>query len=165
MVHYILNPLMKKENVSFIRYDIHHALPSTANALIGRAAHIAVLDSELFIEKFLLVVGSKYFQWYLTCEREREYHQNWKSGQPSNATITTYDDRFTDLFHLIRKKKTKSHFRCFSTLWFHIYLSIYLLTDWLIYLFKFLFLSDLYIVISLIDYHFFLIVTIFVWRV
>ena len=62
MVHYILNPLLKKENVSFIRYDIHHALPSTANALIGRAAHIAVLDSELFIEKFLLVVGSKYFQ-------------------------------------------------------------------------------------------------------
>jgi len=62
MVHYILNPLLKKDNVTFIRYDIHHALPSTANALIGRAAHIAVLDSELFIEKFLLVVGSKYFQ-------------------------------------------------------------------------------------------------------
>lgn len=66
MVHYILNPLLKKENVSFVRYDIHHALPSTANALIGRAAHIAVLDSELFIEKFLLVVGSKYFQWQLS---------------------------------------------------------------------------------------------------
>ena len=62
MVHYILNPLMNNENVTVVRYDIHHALPSTANALIGRAAHIAVLDSELFIEKFLLVVGSKYLQ-------------------------------------------------------------------------------------------------------
>jgi hypothetical protein len=53
---------MNNDKVTVVRYDIHHALPSTANALIGRAAHIAVLDSELFIEKFLLVVGSKYFQ-------------------------------------------------------------------------------------------------------
>lgn len=62
MVQHILGPLINSENVTFIRYDIHHALPSTANALIGRAAHIAVLDSEIFIEKFLLVVASKYFQ-------------------------------------------------------------------------------------------------------
>jgi len=62
MVHHILAPLVNNDKVSLIRYDIHHALPSTANSLIGRAAHIAVLDSELFIEKFLLVVGSKYFQ-------------------------------------------------------------------------------------------------------
>lgn len=62
MVHNILGPIMNNDNVTLVRYDIHHALPSTANALIGRAAHIAVLDSELFIEKFLLVVGSKYFQ-------------------------------------------------------------------------------------------------------
>ncbi|XP_032776599.2 LOW QUALITY PROTEIN: protein FAM135A [Daphnia magna] len=62
MVHNILGPLMNNDKVTVVRYDIHHALPSTANALIGRAAHIAVLDSELFIEKFLLVVGSKYFQ-------------------------------------------------------------------------------------------------------
>ena len=27
----------------------------------GRAAHIAVLDSELFIEKFLLIAVQKYF--------------------------------------------------------------------------------------------------------
>ena len=64
MVHNILGPLMNNDKVTLVRYDIHHALPSTANALIGRAAHIAVLDSELFIEKFLLVVGSKYFQWF-----------------------------------------------------------------------------------------------------
>jgi hypothetical protein len=28
----------------------------------GRAAHIAVLDSELFIEKFLVIAALKYFQ-------------------------------------------------------------------------------------------------------
>lgn len=47
--------------LTIARFDVHHALPHSANALIGRAAHIAVLDSELFIEKFLLVAGLKYF--------------------------------------------------------------------------------------------------------
>lgn len=62
MVHNILYPVMSSSGVSLVRYDVHHALPATANALIGRAAHIAVLDSELFIEKFLLVAGLKYFR-------------------------------------------------------------------------------------------------------
>ncbi|XP_015174355.1 PREDICTED: uncharacterized protein LOC107065298 isoform X2 [Polistes dominula] len=62
MVHNILYPVMSASGVSLVRYDVHHALPPTANALIGRAAHIAVLDSELFIEKFLLVAGLKYFR-------------------------------------------------------------------------------------------------------
>ncbi|XP_074110835.1 protein FAM135A [Cotesia typhae] len=62
MVHNILYPIMSASGVSLVRYDVHHALPPTANALIGRAAHIAVLDSELFIEKFLLVAGLKYFR-------------------------------------------------------------------------------------------------------
>ncbi|KAG5336661.1 F135A protein, partial [Acromyrmex charruanus] len=62
MVHNILYPVMSAPGVSLVRYDVHHALPPTANALIGRAAHIAVLDSELFIEKFLLVAGLKYFR-------------------------------------------------------------------------------------------------------
>ncbi|KAL7302759.1 hypothetical protein TKK_0004804 [Trichogramma kaykai] len=62
MVHNILYPIMSTPGVSLVRYDVHHALPPTANALIGRAAHIAVLDSELFIEKFLLVTGLKYFK-------------------------------------------------------------------------------------------------------
>lgn len=62
MVHNILSPILAKTELNLIRYDIHHALPNTANALIGRAAHIAVLDSELFIEKFMLVVGVKYFR-------------------------------------------------------------------------------------------------------
>lgn len=63
MVHNILYPIISKPEITFVRYDVHHALPNTANSLIGRAAHIAVLDSELFIEKFLVVTGLKYFRW------------------------------------------------------------------------------------------------------
>lgn len=64
MVHNILSPIISKQDpVNFSRFDVHHALPRITNAsvFIGRAAHIAVLDSELFIEKFLLVTGLKYF--------------------------------------------------------------------------------------------------------
>lgn len=62
MVQNILAPVMSKSDTTLARYDIHHALPNTAiGTMIGRAAHIAVLDSELFIEKFLLVAGLKYF--------------------------------------------------------------------------------------------------------
>ncbi|KAL0166895.1 hypothetical protein M9458_038739, partial [Cirrhinus mrigala] len=49
-------------NCRLIRQNVFHALPNTANTLIGRAAHIAVLDSELFLEKFLLVAGLNYFK-------------------------------------------------------------------------------------------------------
>ncbi|XP_074025600.1 protein FAM135A isoform X3 [Leptinotarsa decemlineata] len=62
MVHNILSPIIAQKELKFVRYDIHHALPNTANALIGRAAHIAVLDSELFVEKFMVIVGIKYFR-------------------------------------------------------------------------------------------------------
>ena len=62
MVHNIVSPMVNNSECSLIRFDIHHALPSNTNALIGRAAHIAVLDSELFIEKFLIISGLKYFQ-------------------------------------------------------------------------------------------------------
>ncbi|PIK43011.1 hypothetical protein BSL78_20128 [Apostichopus japonicus] len=44
------------------RYDVHHNLQTSANTLIGRAAHIAFLDSELFLEKFLMVSAVKYFK-------------------------------------------------------------------------------------------------------
>ena len=57
-----MSPIVNRPGVTLVRYDIHHALPSNTNALIGRAAHIAVLDSELFIEKFLIVTALKYFQ-------------------------------------------------------------------------------------------------------
>lgn len=62
MVNNILQPIVYKNDVRVIRYDVFHALANTANSLIGRAAHIAVLDSELFIEKFILVSALKYFQ-------------------------------------------------------------------------------------------------------
>ena len=66
MVTNILGPLVlpkqQTTTTTLVRYDVHHALPSNTNALIGRAAHIAVLDSELFIEKFLVTSALKYFQ-------------------------------------------------------------------------------------------------------
>lgn len=62
MVDNILSPIVNNPDVTLIRYDIHHALPSnTTNTFIGRAAHIAVLDSELFIEKFIMISAIKYF--------------------------------------------------------------------------------------------------------
>ena len=61
MVHNIITPILARTELNLVRYDVHHALPHTANTLIGRAAHIAVLDSELFIEKFMLIAGLKYF--------------------------------------------------------------------------------------------------------
>ncbi|XP_053393884.1 protein FAM135B-like isoform X2 [Mercenaria mercenaria] len=62
MVANILQPIVNNPKCKLIRYDVFHALPSTANTIIGRAAHIAVLDSEIFIEKFLMVCGLKYFK-------------------------------------------------------------------------------------------------------
>lgn len=61
MANNILERLSRSSNVNIVRYDVHHALASNANSFIGRAAHIAVLDSELFVEKFMVVVGLKYF--------------------------------------------------------------------------------------------------------
>jgi hypothetical protein len=61
MVTNLLHPLLKS-STKLVRYDVHHAIPShSANSIIGRAAHIAVLDSEIFIEKFISVSGVKYF--------------------------------------------------------------------------------------------------------
>ncbi|XP_077023876.1 protein FAM135B isoform X2 [Tamandua tetradactyla] len=62
MVNNLLAPLAEAKGCTLIRHNVFHALPSTANALIGRAAHIAVLDSELFLEKFFLVAGLNYFK-------------------------------------------------------------------------------------------------------
>ncbi|CAG4962717.1 unnamed protein product [Colias eurytheme] len=63
MVHNMVSPLAARaSSVSVVRYDVQHALPHTASALVGRAAHIAALDSDLFIEKFLLVSALKYFR-------------------------------------------------------------------------------------------------------
>ncbi|XP_035217336.1 protein FAM135A-like isoform X2 [Stegodyphus dumicola] len=61
MVTNLIQPIIQNPEIALLRYDVHHALPSSANSLIGRAAHIAVLDSELFIEKFLAVCGLRFF--------------------------------------------------------------------------------------------------------
>lgn len=63
MAENILQRLTSRSEINIVRYDVHHALnaSNTTNTLIGRAAHIAVLDSELFIEKFMMIVGLKYF--------------------------------------------------------------------------------------------------------
>uniref|UniRef100_A0AAY4D517 DUF676 domain-containing protein n=1 Tax=Denticeps clupeoides TaxID=299321 RepID=A0AAY4D517_9TELE len=62
MINNILQPLVGAKDCRLIRHNVFHALPNTANTLIGRAAHIAVLDSELFLEKFFLVTGLNYFK-------------------------------------------------------------------------------------------------------
>uniref|UniRef100_A0A3P8S759 Family with sequence similarity 135 member B n=1 Tax=Amphiprion percula TaxID=161767 RepID=A0A3P8S759_AMPPE len=62
MINNLLQPLVEAKECRLIRQNVFHALPNTANTLIGRAAHIAVLDSELFLEKFFLVAGLSYFK-------------------------------------------------------------------------------------------------------
>ncbi|KAM4042401.1 protein FAM135A isoform 5-T5 [Anomaloglossus baeobatrachus] len=62
MIQNLLSPILQNKDCNLVRYDVIHALPNTANSLIGRAAHIAVLDSEVFLEKFFLVAGLRYFQ-------------------------------------------------------------------------------------------------------
>lgn len=62
MIENLLVPILQNPDCSLVRYDVIHALPNTANSLIGRAAHIAVLDSEIFLEKFFLVAGLRFFQ-------------------------------------------------------------------------------------------------------
>ncbi|XP_069128609.1 protein FAM135A-like [Argopecten irradians] len=62
MVANILTPIVNNPKCKLIRYDVFHALTNTANTIIGRAAHIAVLDSEMFIEKFMTVTGLQYFK-------------------------------------------------------------------------------------------------------
>ncbi|KAM4028154.1 protein FAM135B isoform 1-T2 [Anomaloglossus baeobatrachus] len=62
MINNLLQPVVDSKDCTLIRHDVFHALPNTANTLIGRAAHIAVLDSELFLEKFFLVAGLSYFK-------------------------------------------------------------------------------------------------------
>ncbi|XP_070798106.1 protein FAM135B [Pituophis catenifer annectens] len=62
MINNLLQPVVGAKDCTLIRHNVFHALPNTANTLIGRAAHIAVLDSELFLEKFFLVAGLNYFK-------------------------------------------------------------------------------------------------------
>ena len=62
MVTNLLRPIKENPNITFKRYSAFHTLPSGTSNFIGRAAHIAVLDSELFVEKLILVSVAKYFR-------------------------------------------------------------------------------------------------------
>ncbi|XP_021248945.1 protein FAM135A isoform X2 [Numida meleagris] len=62
MIQNLLLPVLQNKECNLVRYNVINALPNTADSLIGRAAHIAVLDSEIFLEKFFLVAALKYFQ-------------------------------------------------------------------------------------------------------
>ena len=62
MVTNILKPIQENPNIVFKRYSAFHTLPGGTSNFIGRAAHIAVLDSELFVEKLILVAVAKYFR-------------------------------------------------------------------------------------------------------
>ena len=61
MIDNLLKPIAANDSCKLVRFDVHHALSTNTSSLIGRAAHIAVLDSELFIEKFMAVCGVNFF--------------------------------------------------------------------------------------------------------
>ena len=56
----ILEPL-RKARVNLVRISVDHAIPTSANSVIGRAAHIAMLDNELFIRKLVTLHLAQYF--------------------------------------------------------------------------------------------------------
>ena len=60
MMQNILEPL-RDARVNLVRVSVDHSIPTSANSMIGRAAHIAMLDNELFIEKFVMLHLSQYF--------------------------------------------------------------------------------------------------------
>ena len=60
MMQNILEPL-RENKVNLVRISIDHSIPTSANSVIGRAAHIAMLDSELFIEKIVTLHLVQYF--------------------------------------------------------------------------------------------------------
>ena len=62
MINNLLTPILANPSITFVRYNAFHNIPSGTNTLIGRAAHIAILDLELFVEKLILVSAAKYFQ-------------------------------------------------------------------------------------------------------
>ena len=60
MAQNILQP-MQEAKVNVVRVSVNFAMPTSANSFLGRAAHIAMLDAELFIEKFVLLHFAQYF--------------------------------------------------------------------------------------------------------
>ncbi|CAF3536336.1 unnamed protein product [Rotaria sordida] len=62
MISNLLEPILRNPSITFVRYNAFHNIPSGTNNIIGRAAHIAILDSELFVEKLILISAAKYFK-------------------------------------------------------------------------------------------------------
>ena len=60
IMHNILEPL-RKARVNLVRLSVDHAIPTSANSVIGRAAHIAMLDNEMFIRKLVTLHLAQYF--------------------------------------------------------------------------------------------------------
>lgn len=52
---------MEEAGVNLVRVIVQHSLCVTADSLIGRAAHVAMLDNEHFVEKFVLCHLAQYF--------------------------------------------------------------------------------------------------------
>lgn len=64
MVQNLLQPLTLIGQTNVVKYSVYHSSHGTsaASQFLGRAAHVAVLDSDLFIEKLITVSALKYFQ-------------------------------------------------------------------------------------------------------
>lgn len=52
---------MEQAGVNLVRVTVHHALPLTTDSVIGRAAHVAMLDNEHLIEKIVMCHLVQYF--------------------------------------------------------------------------------------------------------
>lgn len=62
MVVNILILVVNSFRCKLVRYDVFYVLLNIVNIIIGRVVYIVVFDLELFIEKFLIVVGLRYFK-------------------------------------------------------------------------------------------------------
>ena len=60
MMQNILEPL-RQARVNLVRISVDHCIPTSASSVIGRAAHIAMLDNEIFIEKLVKLHLAQYF--------------------------------------------------------------------------------------------------------
>ena len=62
MINNLLTPVHDNPKINLLRYHVVHSLPSfTTDSYIGRSAHIAPLESSVFLEQFLLVTALQYF--------------------------------------------------------------------------------------------------------
>ncbi|KAI0984424.1 hypothetical protein GJ496_011131, partial [Pomphorhynchus laevis] len=62
MVSNLLGPMLKNSDINFVRFTSYHFNASMTDEFIGgRPAHIAALDSEVFVEKLVRISVAKYF--------------------------------------------------------------------------------------------------------